>query len=87
LNRTETLNSSITKEAKKYIMLYHFWVTDHVFPMTFKPNVNPCSPSCWSLPKAKIEGMATELYNFIPKSLHESVEQYPHFGIVICSSP
>ncbi|KAI5981971.1 hypothetical protein EDD15DRAFT_2367786 [Pisolithus albus] len=86
LNRTETLDSSIAKEAKKYVMLYHFWVTDRVFPTTFKPNVDPRSPSRWSSPEAKIEGMVAELYNLIPKSLHESMEQYPRFGSVFTSA-
>ncbi|KAI6042434.1 hypothetical protein EDC04DRAFT_2892093 [Pisolithus marmoratus] len=80
LNKTETLNSSITKEAKKYLLLYHFWVADGVFPMTLKPSVDPCSPSCWDSPRAKMEGMTAELYSIIPESLHESMEQHPHFG-------
>ncbi|KAI5984995.1 hypothetical protein EDC04DRAFT_2615507 [Pisolithus marmoratus] len=75
LNKTETLNSSITKEAKKYLLLYHFWVADGVFPMTLKPSVDPCSPSCWDSPRAKMEGMTAELYSIIPESLHDALGQ------------
>ncbi|KAI6038374.1 hypothetical protein EDC04DRAFT_2896396 [Pisolithus marmoratus] len=80
LNKTETLDSSITKEAKKYLLLYHFWVADGVFPMTLKPNVDPCSPSHWDSPMAKMEGMTAELYSIIPESLHKSMEQHSCFG-------
>ncbi|KAI6103320.1 hypothetical protein EDD16DRAFT_1515303 [Pisolithus croceorrhizus] len=72
LNKTETLDSSIAKEAKKYVMLYHFWVADGVFPTTFKPDVNPCSPSCWNLPKAKVKDSTSLIfaqYNLDPSIL------------------
>ncbi|KAI6028152.1 hypothetical protein EDC04DRAFT_2899110 [Pisolithus marmoratus] len=79
LNKTETLNSSITKEAKKYLILYHFWVADSVFPTTLKLDVDPCSPSRWDSPRAKMEGMTAELYSVILESLHKSMEQHPCF--------
>ncbi|KAI5989533.1 hypothetical protein EDD15DRAFT_2198490 [Pisolithus albus] len=82
LNRTETLDSSIAAEAKKYVMLYCFWVTDGVFPTTFNPNVDPRSPSRWNSAEAKVEGMTAELYSVIPESLHESMEQNKRFGSV-----
>ncbi|KIK27795.1 hypothetical protein PISMIDRAFT_22063 [Pisolithus microcarpus 441] len=82
LNRTEMLDSSIATEAKKYVMLYCFWVTDSVFPMTFNPNVDPRSPSHWNLPEAKAKGMTAELYSVVLESLHESMEQNKCFGSV-----
>ncbi|KAI6032409.1 hypothetical protein EDC04DRAFT_2605222 [Pisolithus marmoratus] len=82
LNKTETVNSNITKEAKKYVMLYSFWLTDGVFPLTSKPDVDPCSPSHWTSHEARVEGMRAKLYSVIPKSLHEVMAQYPCFGSV-----
>ncbi|KIK10943.1 hypothetical protein PISMIDRAFT_123655 [Pisolithus microcarpus 441] len=85
LNRTEILDSSIATEAKKYVMLYCFRVTDSVFPMTFNPNVDPHSPSHWNLPEAKAKGMTAELYSVVLESLHESMEQNKCFGSVVCN--
>ncbi|KAI6008473.1 hypothetical protein EDC04DRAFT_2610970 [Pisolithus marmoratus] len=85
LNKTETVNSNITKEAKKYVMLYSFWLTDSVFPMTSNPDVDPHSPSCWTSHEARVKGMRAELYSVILKSLHEAMAQYLHFGSVVCN--
>ncbi|KAI6146779.1 hypothetical protein BKA82DRAFT_4356289 [Pisolithus tinctorius] len=86
LNKTsESLSSdaSISKEVKKYALLYNFWVLDGLFLPMPKPDVDLHSPTCWMSPKAKLDGALAELYSVVPSSLHKHMETYKQFGSII----
>ncbi|KIJ60953.1 hypothetical protein HYDPIDRAFT_169973 [Hydnomerulius pinastri MD-312] len=86
LNKSDSLNASIANAAKRYIMLYHFWVLKRLFPPTPKPNVDPQSSLHWASPQAKLSGSMAELYSVIPKALHDPMENYKQSSVVFCSA-
>ncbi|KAI6023683.1 hypothetical protein PISMIDRAFT_80065, partial [Pisolithus microcarpus 441] len=73
----------ITKEAKKYALLYNFWVPNGLFPPTLKPNVDPHSPTCWVSPRDKLDGAMVELYSMVPSSLHKHMENFKQFSSIM----
>ncbi|KAI5993202.1 hypothetical protein EDD15DRAFT_2367425 [Pisolithus albus] len=81
-----SVDASITKEAKKYALLYNFWVPDGLFPPTPKPNVDPHSPTRWASPRDKLDGAMAELYSVVPSSLHKHMENYKQFGSIFTSA-
>ncbi|KAI6008906.1 hypothetical protein F5J12DRAFT_782314 [Pisolithus orientalis] len=65
-----SIDASISKEVKKYALLYNFWVPDGLFLPMPKPDVDLHSPTRWMSPKAKLDGAVVELYSIVPSSLH-----------------
>ncbi|KIO00033.1 hypothetical protein M404DRAFT_153694 [Pisolithus tinctorius Marx 270] len=78
-----SIDASISKEAKKYALLHNFWVPDGLFPPMPKLDVDLHSPTCWTSPKAKLDGAVAELYSIVPSSLHKHMETYKQFGSII----
>ncbi|KIO06237.1 hypothetical protein M404DRAFT_139230 [Pisolithus tinctorius Marx 270] len=81
-----SIDASISKEAKKYTLLYNFWVPDGLFLPMPKPDVDPHSPTCWTSPEAKLDGAVAELYSIVPSSLHKHMETYKQFGSIFTSA-
>ncbi|KIN97860.1 hypothetical protein M404DRAFT_159488 [Pisolithus tinctorius Marx 270] len=81
-----SIDASISKEVKKYALLYNFWVLDGLFLPTPKPDVDLHSPTCWMSPKAKLDGAVVELYSIVPNSLHKHMETYKQFGSIFMSA-
>ncbi|KAI6142759.1 hypothetical protein BKA82DRAFT_4360564 [Pisolithus tinctorius] len=79
-----SIDASISKEAKKYALLYNFWVLDGLFLPTPKLDVDLHSPTHWMSPEAKLDGAVVELYSVVPSSLQKHMETYKQFGS-ICS--
>ncbi|KAG1743671.1 uncharacterized protein EDB91DRAFT_1081052 [Suillus paluster] len=79
LKKTSMLDAKITAEGKKYTLFYHFWVIPGVFLTTPQPDIDPCSPTHWASPKAKLNGSMAELYKCVSKDLHGSMEKYTAF--------
>ncbi|KAG1868961.1 hypothetical protein DFJ58DRAFT_837795 [Suillus subalutaceus] len=44
-----------------------------------QPEINPCSPTCWVSPEAKVNGAMAELHKCTSKDLHSSMEKYVVF--------
>ncbi|KAG1861215.1 hypothetical protein F4604DRAFT_1929795 [Suillus subluteus] len=45
-----------------------------------QPGIDSCSATHWTSPKEKLKGTMAELYLFIPKDLHQSMETYSQFS-------
>ncbi|KAG2030067.1 hypothetical protein BDR03DRAFT_1017568 [Suillus americanus] len=45
-----------------------------------QPGIYSCSATHWTSPKEKLKGAMAELYLFIPKDLHQSMETYSWFS-------
>ncbi|KAG2104298.1 hypothetical protein BD769DRAFT_1676277 [Suillus cothurnatus] len=80
LKKTSPLDSNITHQGQKYALFCQFWVANNLFPTIPQPNVDPRGATRWSSPDAKLKGAMAELYLFIPKDLHQSMETYTRFG-------
>ncbi|KAG2080499.1 hypothetical protein BD769DRAFT_1684959 [Suillus cothurnatus] len=80
LKKMSPLDSNITHQGQKYALFCQFWVVNNLFPTIPQPNVNPHGATRWSSPDAKLKGAMAELYLFIPKDLHQSMETYTRFG-------
>lgn len=83
LNNSDALDNKITKEAKKYVMLYHFWVIDGLFPAGPMPTMNPRSPARWASNESRANGALAELYAMVPQDMHETMATYKQFGSVV----
>ncbi|KAG1850748.1 hypothetical protein C8R48DRAFT_778095 [Suillus tomentosus] len=79
LKKTSPLDSSISHQGQRYALYCHFWVVNGLFPTTPQPGVDSRSTTRWTSPEAKLKGAMAELYLFIPKDLHHSMETYPRF--------
>ncbi|KIO05138.1 hypothetical protein M404DRAFT_40332, partial [Pisolithus tinctorius Marx 270] len=80
------IDASISKEAKKYALLYNFWVLDGLFLPTPKLDVDLHSPTHWMSPEAKLDGAVVELYSVVPSSLQKHMETYKQFGSIFASA-
>ncbi|KAG1730466.1 hypothetical protein EDB19DRAFT_1832029 [Suillus lakei] len=80
LKKTSPLDSSISHQGQRYVLYCQFWVTNGLFPTTPQLDVDPCRTTRWTSPEAKLKGAMAELYLFIPKDLHHSMETYPQFA-------
>jgi hypothetical protein len=83
LKKTSPLDSNITHQGQKYALFCQFWVANNLFPTIPQPNVDPRGATRWSSPDAKLKGAMAELYLFIPKDLHQSMETYTRFGSLV----
>jgi hypothetical protein len=83
LNNSDGFDSKITKEAKKYVMLYHFWVIDGLFPVGPMPAVDPHGPGRWASNESRATGALAELYAMMPQDMHEMMATYKQFGSVV----
>jgi hypothetical protein len=54
-----------------------------LFPTTPQPDVDPRSAARWGSLATKLKGATAELYQFIPKDLHNSMETYTQFGSLV----
>ncbi|KAI6146771.1 hypothetical protein BKA82DRAFT_4356273 [Pisolithus tinctorius] len=70
----------IEQEAKKYLLLYHFFIIQSLFPEAPNPNTDRCDPAWWKSQDGKLKDALTELYKMIPVDLHESMVTYKQFG-------
>ncbi|KAG2085833.1 uncharacterized protein F5147DRAFT_781866 [Suillus discolor] len=86
LKKTSVLDTKIITQGKTYALFYHFWVIPGVFPTTPQPDVDPCSPTPWTSPEAKLNGAMAELYQCVPKDLHKSMEKYTPFDSLFCAA-
>lgn len=83
LKKTSPLDTKIANQGQKYALFCHFWVANGLFPTTPQPTVDPRSATRWTTPDAKLKGAMAELYQFIPKDLHSSMETYTRFGSLV----
>ncbi|KAG2057806.1 hypothetical protein BDR06DRAFT_969144 [Suillus hirtellus] len=68
LAKTSALNTKITAKGKKYMLFYYFW-----------PDDDPHNPIHWASPEVKLNGAMAELYKYVSKDLHKSMEKYTAF--------
>jgi hypothetical protein len=83
LKKMSMLDAKIATEGK-YKLFYHFWVIPGVFPTTPQPDIDPCSPTRWASPEAKLNGSMAELYQCVSMDLHGSMEKYTAFDSLVC---
>ncbi|KAG1899352.1 uncharacterized protein F5891DRAFT_1189795 [Suillus fuscotomentosus] len=83
LKKTSPLDSSISHQGQRYVLYCHFWVINDLFPTTPQPGVDSCSTTHWTSPEAKLKGAMAELYLFILKDLHHSMETYSQFASLL----
>ncbi|KAG1728956.1 uncharacterized protein EDB91DRAFT_1253213 [Suillus paluster] len=86
LKKTSILDMKITAKGKKYTLFYHFWVIPSVLLTMPQPEINPCSPTHWASPEAKVNGAMAELYKCVSKDLHGSMEKYTAFDSLFCTA-
>ncbi|KIO03303.1 hypothetical protein M404DRAFT_146121 [Pisolithus tinctorius Marx 270] len=78
--KSNSLMTHIEQEAKKYLLLYHFFIIQSLFPEAPNPNTDRCDPAWWKSQDGKLKDALTELYKMIPVDLHESMVTYKQFG-------
>ncbi|KIO05038.1 hypothetical protein M404DRAFT_25652 [Pisolithus tinctorius Marx 270] len=81
-SKPNSLTTHIEQEAKKYLLLYHFFIIQSLFPAAPNPNTDRHDPAWWKSQDGKLKGALTELYEMIPADLHESMVTYKQFGSV-----
>ncbi|KIO12123.1 hypothetical protein M404DRAFT_42499, partial [Pisolithus tinctorius Marx 270] len=81
-SKSNSLTTRIEQEAKKYLLLYHFFIIQSLFPAALNPNADRRDPAWWKSQDGKLKGTLTELYEMIPVDLHESMVTYKQFGSV-----
>ncbi|KIN96116.1 hypothetical protein M404DRAFT_164126 [Pisolithus tinctorius Marx 270] len=81
-SKSNSLMTCIEQEAKKYLLLYHFFIIQSLFPAAPNPNTDQCNPAWWKSQDGKLKGALTELYKMIPADLHELMVTYKQFGSV-----
>ncbi|KAI6138030.1 hypothetical protein BKA82DRAFT_4367869 [Pisolithus tinctorius] len=81
-SKPNSLTTRIEQEAKKYLLLYHFFIIQSLFPAAPNPNTDRHDPARWKSQDGKLKGALTELYEMIPADLHESMVTYKQFGSV-----
>ncbi|KAI5985816.1 hypothetical protein F5J12DRAFT_898897 [Pisolithus orientalis] len=86
-SKSNSLMTCIEQEAKKYLLLYHFFIIQSLFPAAPNPNTDQCNPAWWKSQDGKLKGALTELYEMIPADLHELMATYKQFGSMICVIP
>ncbi|KIN93939.1 hypothetical protein M404DRAFT_35577 [Pisolithus tinctorius Marx 270] len=79
-SKPNSLMTHIEQEAKKYLLLYHFFIIQSLFPAAPNPNTDRHDPARWKSQDGKLKGALTELYEMIPTDLHESMVTYKQFG-------
>ncbi|KAI5984981.1 hypothetical protein F5J12DRAFT_787452 [Pisolithus orientalis] len=79
-SKSNSLTTRIEQEAKKYLLLYHFFIIQSLFPAVLNPNTDQHDPAQWKSQDGKLKGTLTELYKMIPVDLHESMVTYKQFG-------
>ncbi|KIK75891.1 hypothetical protein PAXRUDRAFT_171355 [Paxillus rubicundulus Ve08.2h10] len=86
LNKSDSLNESIGRVAKKFAMLYHLWVIDGLFPIVNNTGVDLSSTTCWASPEAKHNAVITELFTITPQVLTKEIHAYKAFSSVFTSA-
>ncbi|KAI5995749.1 hypothetical protein F5J12DRAFT_785531 [Pisolithus orientalis] len=82
-SKSNSLITHIEQEAKKYLLLYHFFIIQSLFPAAPNPNTDQCNPAWWKSQDGKLKGTLTELYKMIPADLHKLMVTYKQFGSVV----
>ncbi|KAI5993144.1 hypothetical protein F5J12DRAFT_786020 [Pisolithus orientalis] len=82
-SKPNSLMTCVEQEAKKYLLLYHFFIIQSLFPAALNPNTDQHDPAWWKSQDGKLKGTLTELYKMIPADLHESMVTYKQFGSVV----
>lgn len=86
LKKTSPLDSSISHQGQRYALYCHFWVANGLFPTMPQPGIDSRSATRWTSPEEKLKGAMAELYLFIPKDLHQSMETYSRFSSLVSAS-
>ena len=87
LNNVPTsLGSCIQCEGKKYLMFYRLWIPERLFPLSPRPDFDPCSPLRWKSPQGKCDGAWAKLYGMLPQEMHETVETLTKFPSMVRST-
>ncbi|KAH0826713.1 hypothetical protein J3R83DRAFT_5110 [Lanmaoa asiatica] len=87
LNSSDAFDSQIVQQAKKYVMLHHFWAIDSLFPIgPIPPIVDPRSAARWDSNDSRVSGAQAELYAMVPQDMHETMATYKQFGSVFTSA-
>ncbi|KAI5998413.1 hypothetical protein F5J12DRAFT_784984 [Pisolithus orientalis] len=81
-SKSNSLMTHIEQDTKKYLLLYHFFIIQSLFPAALNPNTDRHDPAQWKSQDGKLKGALTELYEMIPADLHESMVTYKQFGSV-----
>ena len=83
LSKSDSLNESIGRVAKKFALLYHLWVIDSLFSIEKNPSVDLFSADRWASSVAKHNAVVTEIFMIAPKTLHKEIATYQFFGSVV----
>ncbi|KAG1861809.1 hypothetical protein DFJ58DRAFT_725653 [Suillus subalutaceus] len=81
--KTSPLDSGISHQGQRYTLYCHFWVANGLFPTMPQPGIDSRSATHWTSPEEKLKGAMAELYSFIPKDLHQSMETYSRFSSLL----
>ena len=83
MSKSDSLNESIGRVAKKFALLYHLWVIDSLFPIEKNPGIDLFSADCWASSVAKRNAVVIEIFMITPKTLHKEIATYQFFGSVV----
>lgn len=73
LDKSDSVNESVSRAAKKFNMLYCLWVIQGLFPITNNPCVDLSTTAHWASPEARHDAIITELFMIMPEALSKEI--------------
>lgn len=73
--------------ARKYVIFYHFWTPDNMFPVGQKSDIDPWSPTQFSSSESTVACARAELFTIVSDNKDDKklLCTYVSFGCVVCS--
>ena len=86
--KTISAHSRIGVIARKYVIFYHFWIPDNMFPVGQKPDIDPRSLTRFSSSESIVACARAELFTIVNDDEDDKklLRTYASFGRVVCSS-
>jgi len=86
--KTISAHNRISVIAKKYVICYHFWIPDNMFPVGQKPDIDPRSLTRFSSSESIVACARAELFTIVNDDEDDKklLRTYASFGRVVCSS-
>ncbi|KIM56380.1 hypothetical protein SCLCIDRAFT_132841 [Scleroderma citrinum Foug A] len=85
--KTISAHTRISVIARKYVIFYHFWTPDNMFPVSQQPDIDPRSPMQFSSSESTVACARAELFTTVSDNEDDKklLCTYVSFGRVVCS--
>ena len=85
--KTISAHTRISVIARKYVIFYHFWTPDNMFPVGQKSDINPRSPKQFSSSESTVACARAEPFTIVGDNEDDKklLCTYVLFGCVVCS--